>query len=211
MCMQSCPCACVVQCLRTSTHGQPYGQPTAITCASAGTSAGSRPSLASVAEPPGLAKAARVEDADATGDTPSEEVDAGSGGGRVLGAPLPSTPLAVQTSAQVMRGARRSSAHAHLAGTGSSPRSLRPSVVVTRCAPLPPTSAQLQATMRRQRPCYRPSRQAGRRRSCPGVPELFRPIRGSLSRPPNSHAHARATRRVGRRHRGVQCCVLDLY
>jgi hypothetical protein len=151
--MQPCPCACVGQCLHTSTHGQTCGQPTTMTCASAGASAGSRPSLASVAEPPGLAKAARVEDAE---DTPSEEVDAGSGGGRVLGAPLPSTPLAVQTSAQVMRGARRSSAHAHLAGTGSSPRSLRPSVVVTRCAPLPPTSAQLQATMRRRRPCCRP-------------------------------------------------------
>jgi hypothetical protein len=155
-CMQPCPCACVGQCLHTSTHGQTCGQPTTMTCASAGASAGSRPSLASVAEPPGLAKAARVEDADATGDIPSEEVDAGSGGGRVLGAPLPSTPLAVQTSAQVMRGARRSSAHAHLAGTGSPPRSLRPSVVVTRCAPLPPTSAQLQATMRRRRPCCRP-------------------------------------------------------
>ncbi len=115
-CMQPCPCACVGQCLHTSTHGQTCGQPTTMTRASAGASAGSRPSLASVAEPPGLAKVARVEDADATGDTPSEEVDAGSGGGRVLGVPLPFTPLAVQTSAQVMRGARRSSAHAHVAG-----------------------------------------------------------------------------------------------
>ena len=157
--MQPCPCACVGQCLHTSTHGQTCGQPTAMTCASAGASAGKRPSLASVAEPPGLAKAARVEEVDATRDTPSEEVEAGSVGGRdpVLGAHIPSTPHAVQTSAQVFRGG------CTLLLCSCSPCRNRPffSVAPTlscRDAPrtIASTSAQLQATMRRQRPCSHP-------------------------------------------------------
>ena len=80
--------------------GRRMGNPTAMTCASVGASLapGKRPLLAGVAESPGLAKAARVEDAGATGDSPAEEVDGGSGGGReqvvayVAGAHLPFPP-----------------------------------------------------------------------------------------------------------------------
>jgi hypothetical protein len=119
--------------------------------------AGKRPSLVGVAEPPGLAKAAGAEDADATGDSPSEEVDGRSGGGSdpvladAAGAHLPlHPPFAMQTRPQVLRGAPRSGAHAHLAGRSCASRSLRPSVVVMSCVPLHPMSAHLQATLRRR-------------------------------------------------------------